>query len=315
MWLSLRAISRASSAANSRRICSSALGGTIRSAVEPPCAGTSILASRCPLVATMRMWSGRSSHSTPFRIGRLSSVEAAKATCPTSLCTTPAAAFHAPSNLTAGKDGNSSRGNPSSLNFERPHSIATRDSPAAVNRTGPEGSSRAMSTSFFAGRVTAPSASTSAGTVRDRDVQVSAGEPQALLRHFDQNVGEHREGRLGRDRRRDTAQSLLQLLSRDRELHPSRRPFLEVCGVRLYYSTRIELLVVVVEGGEMLAVGLTGAQRSDSRPAVVQPRCGDCWYPGLSPQLRPLPTPAHTTRSRMLVTVRTTPDAPFRRAL
>jgi len=38
MWLSLRAMSRASSAANSRRICSSALGGTIRSAVEPPCA-------------------------------------------------------------------------------------------------------------------------------------------------------------------------------------------------------------------------------------------------------------------------------------
>src|SRR5205814_380257 len=147
MWLSLRAISSASSAANSRRICSSALGGTIRSAVEPPLAGTSILASRCPLVATMRMWSGRSSHSTPFRIGRLSSVEAAKATCPTSLCTTPASAFHAPSNLTAGNDGNSSRGSPRSLNFERPHSIATRDSPAAVNRTGPEGSSRAMSTS------------------------------------------------------------------------------------------------------------------------------------------------------------------------
>jgi len=42
--------------------------------------------------------------------------------------------------------------------------MATRDSPAAVNRTGPEGSSRAMSTSFFAGKVTAPSASTSAGT-------------------------------------------------------------------------------------------------------------------------------------------------------
>src|SRR2546430_9870430 len=38
--------------------------------------------------------------------------------------------------------------------------------------------------------------------------------------------------------------SFLQLLSRDRELHPSRRPFPEFCGVRLYYSTRIELLVV-----------------------------------------------------------------------
>src|SRR5206468_1509064 len=165
MWLSLRAISSASSAANRRRICSSALGGTIKSAVDPPLAGTSILARRCPLVATMRMWSGRSSHITPFRIGRLSSVDAANATCPTSLCTTPAAAFHAPSNLTAGNDGNSSRGSPSSLNLDRPHSMPTRDSPAAVMRTGPEGSSRAMSTSFLAGRVTAPSASTSAGTV------------------------------------------------------------------------------------------------------------------------------------------------------
>src|SRR5207249_12025186 len=96
-----------------------------------PLAGTSILASRCPLVATMRMWSGRSSHSTPFRIGRLSSVEAAKATCVTSLCTTPADAFQALSNLTAGKEGNSSRGRPSSLKRERPHSIATRCSPAA----------------------------------------------------------------------------------------------------------------------------------------------------------------------------------------
>src|SRR2546430_9685248 len=45
--------------------------------------------------------------------------------------------------------------------------------------------------------------------------------------------------------------SFLQLLSRDGELHPSRRPFPEFCGVRLYYSTRIELLVVVVEDGEM----------------------------------------------------------------
>ena len=117
------------------------------------------------MVATIRIRSGRSSHSTPFRIGRLSSVEVANATWPTSLCTTPAAAFQAPSNFTAGKDGNSSRGRPSNLNLVRPHSIPTRDSPAAVKRTGPDGSSRAMSTSFFAGSVTPPSASTSAGTI------------------------------------------------------------------------------------------------------------------------------------------------------
>src|SRR6059036_3387217 len=113
----------------------------------------------------MRIRSGRSSHSTPFRIGRLSSVDAANATWPTSLWTTPAAAFHAFSNFTAGNDGYSSRGSPSSLNLERPDSIETRASPAAVTRTGPDGSSRAISTSFLAGRVTAPSASTSAGTV------------------------------------------------------------------------------------------------------------------------------------------------------
>src|SRR5207247_11375463 len=90
--------------------------------------------------------------------------------------------------------------------------------------------------------------------------------------------------------------------------------FPNFCGVRLYYSTRIELLVVVVEGGEMLAVGLSGAQRSDSRPAVMQPGCWVCWYPGLSPHLRALPTPAHTARSQMLATVPTPPGAPFRRA-
>src|SRR5437762_2906992 len=155
----------ASSAANRRRICSSALGGTIRSAVAPRFAGASIFASRWPFVATMRIRSGRSSHNTPFRIGQLSSVDAANATWPTSLCTVPAAAFQAPSNLTTGNEGNSSRGRPSSLNLDRPHSMPTRASPAAANRTGPAGSSRAMSTSFLAGSVTAPSTSTSADTV------------------------------------------------------------------------------------------------------------------------------------------------------
>src|SRR5437879_7283553 len=51
------------------------------------------------------------------------------------------------------------------LELERPDSIETRASPAAVTRTGPDGSSRAMSTSFLAGSVTAPSTSTSAATV------------------------------------------------------------------------------------------------------------------------------------------------------
>src|SRR5512134_3758086 len=165
MWFSLFAISTSDSGANSLRTCSSAFGGTIRSAVDPPLAGTSILASRCPLVATMRIRSGRSSHSTPLRIGRLSSVDAANATCATSLWTSSAGAFQALSNFTGGNDGNSSRGRPRSLNFERPHSRETRCSPAVVTRIGADGSSRTMSESFLAGRVTAPSASTSAATV------------------------------------------------------------------------------------------------------------------------------------------------------
>src|SRR5207245_1607966 len=54
MWLSLFATSISASAAYRRRTCSSALGGTIKSAVEPPLAGTSILASRWPFVGTTR---------------------------------------------------------------------------------------------------------------------------------------------------------------------------------------------------------------------------------------------------------------------
>ena len=67
--------------------------------------GTSIRASRWPLVATMRIRSGRSSQSTPLRIGRLSSVLAAKATWAMSFCRSLAGARQPPSNLTAGKGG------------------------------------------------------------------------------------------------------------------------------------------------------------------------------------------------------------------
>ena len=70
----------------------------------------------------------------------------------------------ASSKLTGGKLGNSSRGIPRSLNRDRPHSRLTRCSPEAVIRMAALGSSRTMSTSFLAGTVTAPSASTSAGT-------------------------------------------------------------------------------------------------------------------------------------------------------
>src|SRR2546425_7900154 len=146
------------------------------------------------------MRSGRSSQRTPFRIGRLSSVDAANATWPTSLWTTPAAAFHAFSNFTAGNDGYSSRGSPSSLNLERPDSIETRASPAVVTRTGPDGSSRAISTSFLAGRVTAPSASTSAGTVGPTATSRSGPaqpQPPACFEAPPQTVGGPGRARLG----------------------------------------------------------------------------------------------------------------------
>jgi len=112
----------------------------------------------------MRIFSGRSSQSTPLRIGRLSSVLAANATCAISFWRSLADARHPPSNLTAGNAGNSSLGRPRSLNFERPHSIVTRCSPLATRRIGALGSSRAISTSLRAGSVIAPSWSTEAGT-------------------------------------------------------------------------------------------------------------------------------------------------------
>ena len=317
MWLSLRAISSASSAANRRRICSSALGGTIKSAVDPPFAGTSILARRCPLVATMRMWSGRSSQSTPFRIGRLSSVDAANATCPTSLCTTPAAAFHAPSNLTAGNEGNSSRGSPSNLNLDRPHSMPTRDSPAAVMRTGPEGSSRAMSTSFLAGSVTAPSASTSAGTV--------------VLTAMSRSVPERRRPCFVTSTRTfaRTGSVVFAGIAAATALSPScscsrvivnfirsaASPSVEIVNVRIYYLYLIELLVVVVVDGEMWVIRANvRAARRTARP----PHCGrGVGTVGNPPSFPTAPRRVHTgphISAHMLARVRTTLDAPFRRA-
>jgi hypothetical protein len=127
--------------------------------------GTSIFARRCPFVATIRIRSFRRSQSTPLRIGRLSSVDVAKATWLMSLCRSFATIFQGASNFTCGKDGNSSRGKPRSRNLLLPHSTWARCSPADVMRTGDDGSSRAISVSFFAGSVIAPSSSTSAATV------------------------------------------------------------------------------------------------------------------------------------------------------
>jgi hypothetical protein len=136
----------------------------MRSAFCPAFTASSIFASRCPFVATMRIASLRSSQSTPLRIGRLSSVLAANAVCPISFCKSPEGTRTAFSNCTAGKLGNSDFGRPSNLNFERPHSSVMRWSPVAEMRTGAGGSSFAISLSLRAGIVMAPIASTSAVT-------------------------------------------------------------------------------------------------------------------------------------------------------
>ena len=55
----------------------------------------------------------------------------------------------------------------------------------------------------------------------DGNIEICAGEPQALLRCFDKNVGEHRECRLGGNRGRYCGQAFLQLFPCDGELHAS----------------------------------------------------------------------------------------------
>ena len=167
MWFSPRPISSSSSAGKRRRTCSSAFGGTIRSfegAAPSAEMGTFIFARRCPFVATILIRSGLSSQSTPFRIGRLSSVETANDVCEINFCRSPDLIRQLSSNRTEGNVGNSSRGKPSSLNLERPHSSVILCSPAAAIFTGAGGSSLAISESFRAGIVTAPGDSTSAAT-------------------------------------------------------------------------------------------------------------------------------------------------------
>src|SRR5207244_8510379 len=112
------------------------------------------------------------------------------------------------------------------------------------------------------------------------------------------------------------AQAFLQLFSSDRELHPLRR--LAQCGDcerRIYYQYLIELLVVVVEGGEMLVIR---ANVHVAHRPVHPPRCGrDVRSVGNPAHFPTTPRRVHTgphIPSHMLATMRTTLDAPFRRA-
>ncbi len=136
----------------------------MRSTGLPPSYASSIFASRWPFVATIRRYFSRTSQRTPLRMGRLSSTETAKAVCEMSFCRSPLFTRQAFLKSTAGNAGNSSFGNPSNLNFERPHSITIRCSPIPASFTGAGANSRTISLSFLAGTVIPPCASTSAGT-------------------------------------------------------------------------------------------------------------------------------------------------------
>ena len=170
----------------------------------------------------MRIRSERSSQSTPFRIGRLSSVLAANATWPISFWRSLAAIFQPPSNLTLGKAGNSSRERPRSLNLDLPHSMVTRCSPELVIRMAALGSSRTISTSLRAGRVMAPSWSTEAGivvlTAMSRSVPESRSPSlDASTRMLASTGSVVLVGHAGGNGQ----QTFVQLFPRDGELHPS----------------------------------------------------------------------------------------------
>ena len=120
--------------------------------------GTSIRASRCPLVATIRIRSGRSSQSTPLRMGRLSSVLAAKATCAMSFCRSLDERAPAAVELDRRKGGEllawqAEQPELGAAALDR-HPLLAR---APVSRMAALGSSRTISTSLRAGSVIAPS--------------------------------------------------------------------------------------------------------------------------------------------------------------
>ena len=84
----------------------------------------------------MRIMSGLSSHSTPLRIGRLSSVDTANDVCEISFWRSPDRMRQLSLKRTFGNAGNSSRGSPRILKCVRPQSSVTRCSPVASNAHG-----------------------------------------------------------------------------------------------------------------------------------------------------------------------------------
>ncbi len=53
----------------------------------------------------------------------------------------------------------------------------------------------------------------------DRDIEVGARKPQSVLGGFEKDIGQHRQRGFGGNCRRNGDESLLQLLTRDGELH------------------------------------------------------------------------------------------------
>ena len=221
-WLSPRAISSSSSSGKSRRICSSAFGGTIRSRGGR----TSRLDRHLHLRKTMAVGRDHAHHlrlelpqhaveDRPAFLGgdserrmRDQLLKIAGADPPTLV------------ELDVWKAGNSSRGSPRILKCDRPQSSVTRCSPAAAILTGAGGSSRAISLSFLAGIVIAPGVSTSAATsvvtamsrsVPDRRIPLSVVSTRIFAR-----TG---KCRLRRNARGHCGKTFLQLFPGDRKPH------------------------------------------------------------------------------------------------
>src|SRR5256885_14732200 len=87
-------------------------------------------------------------------------------------------------------------------------------------------------------------------------------------------------------------------------------------GKSYYCSFYIELLVVVVDNGDMWALPLKRNQHVTCRHHTMLARCWDCWR--FADSATPFPTNRTSlavSHFTLLATVRTVPAAPFPRVL
>jgi hypothetical protein len=152
----------------------------------------------------MRMSSGFNSHNTPLRMGRLSSVETAKAVCVISFWRSPErmrqlslnltlAAIERDALLAGGGDAHGRRRELASdlAQFLR----GDRDRAWRFNVGGDFG--------------------------RDGDVEIGTGQADALVGRLDHDIREHRQGRFRRNARSNCGKTFLQLFPGDRKPHHS----------------------------------------------------------------------------------------------